>query len=70
MKIKIVAFQGLYLPAVAMVIGTSFHTAKGKLVRSILYDKPNKFEFERSLYYFIYNLVAFLGVACAITFYF
>ena len=53
-----------------MVVGISFHTAKGKLVRSILYDKPRKFEFEHKLSYFIYNLVAFLVVACTITLYF
>ncbi|BES87473.1 cation-transporting atpase [Nesidiocoris tenuis] len=48
----------------AVVIRTSFSTAKGNLVRSILYPPPVDFKFERDSYKFVWCLafVAFIGV--------
>ena len=36
-----------------LVISTGYSTAKGELVRSILYPKPNRFNFDRDAYYFV-----------------
>uniref|UniRef100_A0A146M0L3 Cation-transporting ATPase n=1 Tax=Lygus hesperus TaxID=30085 RepID=A0A146M0L3_LYGHE len=48
----------------AVVIRTSFSTAKGSLVRSILYPPPVDFKFERDSYKFVWCLafIAFIGV--------
>ena len=48
----------------AVVIRTSFSTAKGSLVRSILYPPPVDFKFERDSYKFVQMLaiVAAIGV--------
>lgn len=59
--------KGLAMPTVAMVAGTGFSTAKGELVRAILYPKPSSYDFEKKLYYFIANLVLFAAIACGIT---
>ena len=47
---------------VAMVLNTSFSTERGKLVRSILYPKPPKFDFEKQGYRFIFVLLTALIV--------
>lgn len=49
--------------AVAMVFRTGFNTTKGALVRSILFPRPNLFQFYRDSFYFIgvMSLFAFAG---------
>lgn len=55
--------------SLAIVIATGYNTAKGQLVRSILYPKPNRFKFERDSYFFIIVMIIFgiigSGVAIA-----
>ena len=58
------------LPVIAMVVGTGYATAKGEMVRSILYPKPTSFDFVKKLYFFIFNLFLFFLVAAAITLYY
>lgn len=48
----------------AVVIRTSFSTAKGNLVRSILYPPPVDFKFERDSYKFVQMLAIF--AACGV----
>ena len=50
--------------AEAMVIRTGFSTARGQLIRSILYPRPYKFTFESDSYKFMAILVvlATLGI--------
>ena len=51
--------------SIAVVINTGFSTAKGELVRSILFPMPNRFKFERDSYIF----VGFMGVMALIGFF-
>uniref|UniRef100_A0A8C6QBI9 Polyamine-transporting ATPase 13A3 n=1 Tax=Nothobranchius furzeri TaxID=105023 RepID=A0A8C6QBI9_NOTFU len=46
----------------AVVICTGFSTAKGQLVRSILYPKPTDFKLYRDAYLFLLCLVAVAGI--------
>ncbi|TNN84078.1 putative cation-transporting ATPase 13A3 [Liparis tanakae] len=46
----------------AVVVSTGFSTAKGQLVRSILYPKPTDFKLYRDAYLFLLCLVAVAGV--------
>lgn len=46
----------------AVVIRTGFSTAKGQLVRSILYPKPTDFKLYRDAYLFLLCLVAVAGI--------
>ncbi|RUS13928.1 hypothetical protein BC937DRAFT_94588 [Endogone sp. FLAS-F59071] len=46
--------------AIAMVVRTGFNTAKGALVRSMLFPKPNKFQFYRDSFRFI-GVLAIIG---------
>ena len=39
--------------ALGFVIATGYRTAKGDLIRSILFPRPNRFKFERDAYYFV-----------------
>eukprot|EP00271_Cylindrocystis_brebissonii_P009013 TRINITY_DN23598_c0_g1_i1.p1 TRINITY_DN23598_c0_g1~~TRINITY_DN23598_c0_g1_i1.p1 ORF type:complete len:1095 (+),score=245.29 TRINITY_DN23598_c0_g1_i1:277-3285(+) len=48
-----------------MVAGTAYATAKGQLIRAILFPKPSKFDFEQKLYYFVANLAVFLVVGAS-----
>lgn len=50
-----------------MVISTAYGTAKGQLVRAILFPKPSKYDFERKLYYFVANLGVYLILVCVVT---
>ncbi|CAI7803825.1 unnamed protein product [Closterium sp. NIES-53] len=61
------ASQGQPMPVTAMVVGTGYATAKGELVRAIIYPKPMSFDFERKLYLFIVNLFVFFLIAAVIT---
>ncbi|KAG6552589.1 hypothetical protein Mapa_005789 [Marchantia paleacea] len=54
-------------PVAAMVISTAYGTAKGQLVRAILFPKPSKYDFERKLYYFVANLGVYLILVCVVT---
>ncbi|XP_048833620.1 polyamine-transporting ATPase 13A3 isoform X1 [Brienomyrus brachyistius] len=49
-------------PVKAVVIRTGFNTAKGQLVRSILYPKPTDFKLYRDAYLFLLCLVAVAGI--------
>ena len=53
---------------VGMVKSTGFMTAKGSLVRDILYPKPFVFEFMRDVWKFVFLLAgfAFIGFFCVI----
>ncbi|KAJ8403208.1 hypothetical protein AAFF_G00354250 [Aldrovandia affinis] len=46
----------------ALVVRTGFSTAKGQLVRSILYPKPTDFKLYRDAYLFLLCLVAVAGI--------
>ncbi|XP_068612938.1 polyamine-transporting ATPase 13A3-like [Brachionichthys hirsutus] len=46
----------------AVVVCTGFSTAKGKLVRSILYPKPTDFKLYRDAYFFLLCLVGVAGI--------
>lgn len=46
----------------AVVVRTGFSTAKGQLVRSILYPKPTDFKLYRDAYLFLLCLVAIAGI--------
>ncbi|KAF3835191.1 hypothetical protein F7725_027749 [Dissostichus mawsoni] len=46
----------------AVVVCTGFSTAKGQLVRSILYPKPTDFKLYRDAYLFLLCLVAIAGI--------
>ncbi|GJP34697.1 hypothetical protein CLOM_g19107 [Closterium sp. NIES-68] len=59
--------KGQPMPVAAMVVGTGYATAKGELVRAIIYPKPTSFDFERKLYLFIVNLFVFFLIAAAVT---
>lgn len=50
-----------------MVIRTGFDTAKGRLVRSILYPPPVDFKFEQDSYKFIGILACIAGIGIAYT---
>ncbi|KAL4658526.1 putative cation-transporting ATPase 13A2 isoform X1 [Arapaima gigas] len=52
----------------AIVTRTGFFTAKGELIRSILYSKPTKFRFNRDItkYLFALGFVAFIGTIYSI----
>ncbi|KAI8077803.1 P-type ATPase-like protein [Halteromyces radiatus] len=51
------------ISATAMVVRTGFNTAKGALVRSMLFPKPNNFKFYRDSFKFIgvLSIIAILG---------
>ncbi|KAK3592581.1 hypothetical protein CHS0354_018848 [Potamilus streckersoni] len=51
----------------AVVIRTGFYTAKGELVRSILYPKPVDFKFNRDTYFFVGVLGLIAGVGLVYT---
>ena len=55
-------------PAVALVIRTGFLTAKGSLVQSILFPRPNSFRFYRDSMIFIgiLSVIAALGFICSL----
>uniref|UniRef100_A0A8C2TQN5 ATPase 13A3 n=1 Tax=Coturnix japonica TaxID=93934 RepID=A0A8C2TQN5_COTJA len=46
----------------ALVVRTGFNTAKGQLVRSILYPKPTDFKLYRDAYWFLLSLVVVAGI--------
>ncbi|OXB83138.1 UNVERIFIED_CONTAM: hypothetical protein H355_016702 [Colinus virginianus] len=46
----------------ALVVRTGFNTAKGQLVRSILYPKPTDFKLYRDAYWFLLFLVVVAGI--------
>ncbi|NXM65578.1 AT133 ATPase, partial [Serilophus lunatus] len=46
----------------ALVVRTGFSTAKGQLVRSILYPKPTDFKLYRDAYLFLLSLVMVAGI--------
>uniref|UniRef100_A0A8B9FHS4 ATPase 13A3 n=1 Tax=Amazona collaria TaxID=241587 RepID=A0A8B9FHS4_9PSIT len=46
----------------AVVVRTGFSTAKGQLVRSILYPKPTDFKLYRDAYLFLLSLVVVAGI--------
>ncbi|NXM81494.1 AT133 ATPase, partial [Oenanthe oenanthe] len=46
----------------ALVVRTRFSTAKGQLVRSILYPKPTDFKLYRDAYLFLLSLVVVAGI--------
>ncbi|NXS44422.1 AT133 ATPase, partial [Balaeniceps rex] len=46
----------------ALVVRTGFSTAKGQLVRSILYPKPTDFKLYRDAYLFLLSLVVVAGI--------
>ena len=52
-----------------MVIRTAFSTSKGKLVRSILFPKPNKFKFYEDgfKYIFVLFLISVIGFSFCIS---
>ena len=45
------------LPVAGMVVGSGYATAKGQLLRAMLFPKPSAYDFERKLYYFLLNLI-------------
>ncbi|XP_030647267.1 probable cation-transporting ATPase 13A3 [Chanos chanos] len=51
----------------AVVVRTGFSTAKGQLVRSILYPKPTDFKLYRDAYLFLLCLVAVAGIGFVYT---
>ena len=53
---------------IGLVMATGFKTAKGELVRSILFPTPNRFKFDRDSLYFvgIMGLMALIGFFIAI----
>jgi magnesium-transporting ATPase (P-type) len=55
------------MPVVAMVVRTSFSTAKGQLIRAILFPKPARFDFQRQSYRFILVLLMATAAGCAAT---
>jgi magnesium-transporting ATPase (P-type) len=55
------------MPVLAMVAATAYNTAKGQLVRAILFPKPAKLDFERKMYYFMFNLLLYLLAAIIAT---
>jgi len=54
--------------AIAMVVRTGFNTTKGALVRSMLFPRPNKFQFYRDSFRFIgvMAIIAALGFCVSI----
>lgn len=52
-KVVRVRSGGNVAPATAMVVRTGFNSAKGALVRSMLFPKPNNFKFYRDSFRFI-----------------
>ncbi|CAM6100809.1 unnamed protein product [Calypogeia fissa] len=55
------------IPVAAMVISTAYGTAKGQLIRAILFPKPSKYDFEQKTYYFLANLGIYLIFVCIVT---
>ncbi len=53
------------MPAMGLVLRTGFSTARGQLIRAILFPKPNKFDFERQTFLFMRILLFVLGVGIA-----
>jgi len=60
-------WRGSTLPVVGMVVQTGFSTAKGQLIRAILYPKPSKFDFQRQSYNFIVILLLACFAGCLAT---
>ncbi|KAJ3129220.1 hypothetical protein HK098_002204 [Nowakowskiella sp. JEL0407] len=52
--------------AIAMVVRTGFNTTKGTLIRSMLYPRPNNFEFYRDSFRFIGVLTMIAGIGFVI----
>lgn len=54
--------------AIAVVVRTGFRTAKGEMVRAILFPKPMKFKFTRDVHKFVAALstLAFVGFCISI----
>lgn len=50
------------ISATAIVVRTGFNTAKGALVRSMLFPKPNNFKFYRDSFRFI-GVLSIIGIA-------
>lgn len=53
------------MPAMGLVLRTGFSTARGQLIRAILFPKPSKFNFERQTFLFMRILLLVLGVGIA-----
>ncbi len=56
-------------PVLAVVVRTGFRTAKGEMVRSILYPKPMKFKFQQDVKRFIIALICLATVGFALSIY-
>lgn len=55
------------MPVVAVVGATAYNTAKGQLVRAILFPKQAALDFEKKMYYFVVNLLLYLLAAIIAT---
>jgi len=53
------------MPAMGLVLRTGFSTARGQLIRAILFPKPSKFNFERQTFLFMRILLLVLSIGIA-----
>lgn len=53
------------MPAMGLVLRTGFSTARGQLIRAILFPKPSKFDFERQTFLFMRILLLVLSIGIA-----